>query len=198
MYDWRKMSEEERREILSLRKRGSVPWHRPVHLDAGEDFYFVSSTCYEHAPVIGATPKRMEAFSNGLLETLESCATQTHAWCVLPNHYHTLLHAQNLKVVKKALGQLHGRTSYEWNGIDNARGRKVWFDGSDRAIRSDGHFWVTMNYIHNNPVKHGYVKKWLDWPFSSAESFLTAVGREEARKIWEEYPLRDYGKGWDD
>ena len=54
-----------------------------------------------------------------------------------------------------------------------------------------------MNYIHHNPVKHGYVDKWQDWPWSSAAEFLARVGRETAEKIWREYPILDYGKKWD-
>jgi len=65
-------------------------------------------------------------------------------------------------------------------------------------MQSDGHFWASMNYVHNNPVRHGYCKRWEDWPFSSAATFLNEAGREEAARIWKTYPVLDYGKGWDD
>ena len=58
--------------------------------------------------------------------------------------------------------------------------------------------WQTANYIHHNPVRHGYVDHWQDWPFSSAVDYLAAVGREEAVRVWKAYPLLDYGAGWDD
>jgi len=64
-------------------------------------------------------------------------------------------------------------------------------------MKSERHFWTSMNYIHHNPVKHGYVKKWTDWPYSSAAKFLETVGYDEALRIWYEYPLLDYGKNWD-
>jgi putative transposase len=47
-------------------------------------------------------------------------------------------------------------------------------------------------------VHHGYVKKWEDWPFSSARDYLQAVGRQKALETWYNYPVLDYGKGWDD
>jgi putative transposase len=65
-------------------------------------------------------------------------------------------------------------------------------------MQNGEHFWATVNYIHHNPVKHGYVKSWWEWPFSSAGDFLESEGRDEAARIWKEYPLMDYGKGWDD
>jgi putative transposase len=55
-----------------------------------------------------------------------------------------------------------------------------------------------VNYIHHNPVKHGYAEKWEDWPFSSASGFLEEVGREQAVEFWKRYPVLDYGRGWDD
>jgi putative transposase len=46
-------------------------------------------------------------------------------------------------------------------------------------------------------VHHGYVKRWQDWPYSSVHQYLEQIGRERAEQIWKEYPVLDYGKGWD-
>jgi putative transposase len=67
----------------------------------------------------------------------------------------------------------------------------------EREIKSERHFLASLNYVHNNPVKHGYVKKWQDWPYSSARGYLATVGDDEAIRIWHEYPVLDYGKDWD-
>jgi putative transposase len=65
-------------------------------------------------------------------------------------------------------------------------------------MRSDSHHWATLNYIHHNPVHHGYVQRWQDWPFSSAAEYLAAIGHEQAAALWREYPVLEYGRGWDD
>jgi putative transposase len=52
-------------------------------------------------------------------------------------------------------------------------------------------------YVHHNPVHHGYVRRWQDWPWSSARQYLETVGPEEAKRIWLTYPILDYGKKWD-
>ncbi len=54
-----------------------------------------------------------------------------------------------------------------------------------------------MNYIHHNPVRHGYVERRQDWPYSSATEFLAGLSCQEAERIWREFPLDKYG-GWDD
>ena len=117
---------------------------------------------------------------------------------MLPNHYHALIETSDILGVLNDLGRMHGRLSYCWNGEENTRGRQVWCGVSERYMRTDAHFWATLNYVHNNPVHHGYAGCWQDWPFSSAQEYLAEMGRTFAEKTWREYPILDYGKGWDD
>jgi hypothetical protein len=34
--------------------------------------------------------------------------------------------------------------------------------------------------------------------FPGAQEYLAEMGRAEAARLWKEYPLLGYGKGWDD
>jgi putative transposase len=140
----------------------------------------------------------MDEFAENLVATFIRCAARCSAWCVLPNHYHALVDCGDVRDLLSDLGRLHGRSSFVWNGEDGTRGRKVFFRAAERTMRSEAHAWATINYVHNNPVRHGYVEKWMDWPWSSARQFVDQVGREEAARIWRSYPVRDYGEGWDD
>jgi putative transposase len=197
MYQWRKLSGEDQQRLLAYRKQLRRPWHSPPRYKApGNATYHITAACYEHANFIGTSPERMTAFSTALLNSLATW--HVHAWCVLPNHYHLLLSTAELHTTTKTLSLLHGRCSFSWNGEDAQRGRKVWTAPCDRCIRNDGHLWASLNYIHHNPVKHDYCEKWTDWPWSSAESYLEAVGRKEALNRWRAYPVLEYGKGWDD
>ena len=197
MYDWRKMTGQQRKETLAIRKRARTPMHSLPHLDSGPNQYMVTATCFEHKPHIGFTPERMAEFERDLLELLHNHAEETYCWCVLPYHYHTLVFSMAIKPLLRELGKLHGGTSYKWNGEEVARGRKVWFQAAETVMKSENHFWTTFNYIHNNPVKHGYVEKWQDWPFSSAAMWLDKLGRNRMLEIWEGYPPLDYGDDWD-
>ena len=194
-YLWRRLTPEKQQAILQYRKRLKRPWHRPPHYDQGVIHYHLTGACFEHQPFIGHSPERMAEFSELLLEALPEPPA---AWCVLPNHYHVLVRCPEIKTIGKILGSLHGSTSFRWNGEENQRGRKIWHSISDRAMRNTEHFWATINYIHHNPVKHGYVDQWTDWPFSSTMDYLDEVGREQAVMLWKQYPVLDYGKGWDD
>jgi len=186
-------------DLLKWRKENHQQWHRPQHRSGeGDDCYHITAACYEHAPFIGDSPERMQDFASALIETFMNAVAKIHAWCVLPNHYHVLAQTRGLHEMCDALGRLHGRMSFRWNGQDNARGRKTWCGVVDRFIRSERHFWATLNYIHHKPVRHGYVEGWTDWPYSSAKNYLEVVGRDEAARVWREFPGGDYGEGWDD
>jgi putative transposase len=65
-------------------------------------------------------------------------------------------------------------------------------------MRTEDHFFVCLNYVHNNPVKHGYVKKWQDWPFSSVHWYLENKGRDWMLDLWLNHPVLSFGEEWDD
>ena len=196
-YLWRTLSSEQQALLLNWRRDRRFPWHSPPHAIQGRGTCLLTAACLRHAPHVGRSPERLSAFCDALLTAIGPVAAGIHAWCVLPNHYHLLVSVRDLRSVSWALGKLHGRTAYQWNREECSRGRKVWHAAADRFMRSDRHFWATMNYIHHNPVRHGYVARWQDWPYSSAPEFLEGLGRDEAERIWREYPLEDYGREWD-
>jgi len=198
MYDWRKLSTEEREELLKLRKQLQRPWHSPHHVDSGTRTYHLTAACYGHADIIGASAERLSAFSESLFEVLHTHSREVSAWVVLPNHYHALVLTNDVLNLLTALGQLHGRTSFAWNGEDGRRGRQVWCKAAETVMKSEGHFHASVNYVHHNPVKHGYAKTWTEWPWSSAHDYLERIGREEAIQRWKHYPILDFGKNWDD
>ena len=131
------------------------------------------------------------------METFRPHARATFAWTVLPNHHHVLVLALDIKGLLKAIGQLHGRTSFRWNGEEALRGRQIWYRAAETEMKSERHYWATINYVLHNAVRHGYVERWQDWPYSSTARYLSEVGREEAVRRWCEYPLLDYGIDWD-
>jgi len=198
MYNWRELTEEQRDELLRQRKGKGLPWHSPPHRDfEGPTSFLITAACYEHKHVIGKNSGRMADYEEQLLEACQALCLAIFAWCILPNHYHILVRTESIDELRKALGKLHGSTSFNWNREDGEAGRKVWFNFFDRDMRSTRHRWASINYIHNNAVHHGYVERWQDWPFSSASRFIEEVGREEATRIWKEFPVLDYGKDWD-
>ena len=105
---------------------------------------------------------------------------ETIAICVLPDHIHALW----------ALPADDENFSARWNSIKGgfSRGldaqirsaskvgkrekgvwqRRYW----EHAIRDEADFQRHVDYIHYNPVKHGYVTRVADWPHSSFHRYV--------------------------
>lgn len=198
-YLWRQLTDAQREELLLHRMENRRPWHSPPHRGSEIPLsYHITAACFEHAPHIGYSPARMEETGAALLTAFDVHAAKVHAWCVLPNHYHALIFTDQVLELLATLGQMHGRLSFQWNGEERTRGRKVWYGAVEREMRGERHFWATMNYVHHNPVRHRYVKRWQDWPYGSAVEFLARMERAEVEAIWQAYPVLEYGAGWDE
>lgn len=105
------MSAEDRRIVLRERRLQQVPWHGPPHYESDSQVYLITAACYEHRHIIGYSPTRIASFEADLVAVSLSTSQQLFAWNLLPNHYHLLVHAADIKVLLSELGKLHGRTS---------------------------------------------------------------------------------------
>jgi putative transposase len=189
----------EREELVNYRREHGYPLHAPPHPFREAGAYLISAADFEHRRIMNS-PQRRTEFESSLLSTIKEIADDIIAWIVLPNHYHILIIVQSLDHVSVALKHLHGTTSREWNTEDNLTGmRRVWYKFADTYMRNDRHLHMAFNYIHYNPVKHGYVTDPYDWPWSSLQMYSQDKGRDWLQEQWQMHkPPDDFGKGWDD
>lgn len=98
------------------------------------------------------------------------------AWVVLPEHMHCLWtlppgdadFARRWKVIKFAFVRRLPRTepltaSQIKRGERGIWQRRYW----EHLIRDEQDYQRHFDYIHFNPLKHGYVQRLADWPYSS-------------------------------
>jgi putative transposase len=139
MYRWRKMSVQQRADVLQYRQANRLPWHSPPHYSSDTGVYLMTAACFEHQHVIGHNPLRMAAFEQSLLESTCAFCSDVYAWTVLPNHYHTLVKTDDVNALLESLGRLHGTSSFGWNGEESCRGRKVG-TATETGIKSERHY----------------------------------------------------------
>ena len=198
MYNWRKMTSAQRSQEQLKRRMRDYPMHSPPHfIRSDRACYHLCAANFEHRPIIGAAPGRLASFSTSLCALCSDKDNFLHTWCVLPNHWHLLIQCDNFRKMLVAIGQLHGRSSRAWNLEDNRLGRQCWHCCSNRYIRNQNHFLASRNYIFMNPVKHGYVASWKDWPYSNLPEYLDSIGEETALQCLDDYPILDMGAKWD-
>jgi REP element-mobilizing transposase RayT len=90
------------------------------------------------------------------------------AWCVMPNHVHSLF---EMLAGYSLGGILHSWKSYTAKEANRILGRRGQFwddDYFDRYIRDNDHLQNAIHYIEQNPVKAGLVTEAAQWKYSSA------------------------------
>ena len=68
----------------------------------------------------------------------------------------------------------------------------MWHNFWDTCILSETGYWTHFNYIHYNPVKHGYTNRLENWPFSSYRYYLEHKGEAWLMDAFERYPVIDF------
>lgn len=197
MYEYRKMTPEQQAEVVGERLARGFPAHSPPHPIRDQPFYLLTAACYEHKHHMRSQERRIQVLHR-LTDLFTADGMEIQAWAILPNHYHLLVHVTDFGALGGIFRQVHGATSRQWNLQDVTPGRKVWYRYADRAMRSERHYYTTLNYLHYNPVKHGYARSPYEWEESSVHWYLEYHGREWLRDLWADCPIRDYGRGWDD
>jgi putative transposase len=148
--------------------------------------YFFTVVTYERRPIF------QDAMARTLLgatmrDVAEEFPFQTFATVLLPDHLHCVW------TLPTSDSDFSGR----WNEI-KGRFTKSWLEsgGADQPVTSaqaarrrrgiwQRRFWEhtvrdetdlerCCDYIHYNPVKHGYVARLADWPWSSFHRFVRA------------------------
>jgi putative transposase len=78
VYDYRKMTPEQKAEAVEYRRLHEHPLHSPPHLQFhGQRQFFITGTCYEHQHHIGLNPERLTTFEADLLAACEKFAVST-------------------------------------------------------------------------------------------------------------------------
>ena len=99
-----------------------------------------------------------------------------HGWVVLPDHLHCVIElppndanfSTRWRLIKmnfyKALPVTELRSKVRVKrGERGIWQRRYW----EHLIRDETDFGAHMDYVHINPVKHGLVKRVVDWPYST-------------------------------
>ena len=103
------------------------------------------------------------------------------AWVVMPDHLHAIWQlpdddddfAMRWGLIKAGFSRRipkdeRIRPSRMKKGERGIWQRRFW----EHLIRDDSDRQRHVDYIHYNPVKHGYVQRAVDWPFSTFHRFL--------------------------
>lgn len=97
------------------------------------------------------------------------------SYVVLPDHMHLILRSYKYQT-GQILHSLKRNFTLNWKKINQGSiyidQKNLWQERFwEHVINYDREFINHLNYIFNNPVKHGYVESPNDWPYSSFNQY---------------------------
>ena len=158
----------------------------------GIEYYFATTTVINWQNIFAAIPC-FDVIIDSLKYCIKNKALHVHGYVIMPNHAHYLLSTEegkNLSDVMRDFGTHTSRGITEFleqeKGFDvlevfraaaEADGRgnryKVWQDGFHPiAIESERFFLEKLLYMHENPVRKGFVDRPEQWRYSSTRNYV--------------------------
>jgi REP-associated tyrosine transposase len=145
--------------------------HAPVHRFDGAGTYIVTAATLDKR-LLFAGKENLSLLENKLLSLAKAYQWNLQAWAVFPNHYHFVGRSQSdVSNLNLFLKHLHADTARDLNSRDRHEGRQVWFNFWDTKLTYERSYWARLNYVHQNPVKHGLVRVANQYPWCSAAWF---------------------------
>jgi Transposase and inactivated derivatives len=158
-----------------------------------EGLYFVTLTVRHWIDVF-----TRNEYKDIIIESLDYCrknkGLEIYAWVIMTNHVHLIIRAKEgyilqdilrdfkkntSKAVIKTINESLNESRKEWllRGFHTNDGNRFWQEGNHPIeLWTNDVIDEKLNYIHNNPVKAGFVFREQDFLYSSAADY-TGEGR---------------------
>ncbi len=143
-----------------------------AHIKGG--IYFFTVVSHDRQPIL-TDEKNILILRNAFNKVKATFPFTMSAIVVLPDHIHCIwqlpANDNNFSTRWRLIKNYFSR---EINAIKNKRHEKLVWQRRfwEHLIKDESDFEKHMDYIHYNPVKHGYTKSPADWPFSSFREMI--------------------------
>ncbi len=154
-----------------------------------EGMYFVTSTIVEWIPIFTSLP-----YFNIIIDSLNYCITHKNlllfAYVIMDNHLHLIVQGENIDKTLQSFKMYTATQIIKQLEIDNKHWllNELKFNKLKHKSKSTFQVWQEsshpqqidhydmmvqkLEYIHNNPVKRGFVEQPEHWCFSSARNYI--------------------------
>jgi putative transposase len=157
--------------------------HGPLHRLGEAGAYMVTASTYDRRFLLN-TPPRLTLVRDMLFELARETGWLLQAWAVLSNHYHFIAQSPHqAETLRPLIQKLHARSAKALNEEDQTPGRRVWFQYWDTLLTYQRSCFARLNYVHQNPVKHGLVRQAEAYPWCSAGWFARTATPAFYRRI---------------
>lgn len=163
--------------------------------------HFVTCTVLHWIPIFTRTE-----ITNIIYESLKYLQKtdnlKIYAYVILENHLHLIVSSDDLGKTMESFKKYTARCIIDLLRSKNVttildqlvfykkahksnRTYQLWQEGiAPKLIQSEQMMIERISYIHNNPVKRGYIDDPIHWRYSSAKNYAEQKGLIEIERLW--------------
>lgn len=155
--------------------------------------YFLTVVTHKRNPIL---IDNIELLRKSVKSSKEKYPYTIEAIVILPDHLHMMIRPETASQYPQIISRIkqyfsrHCDPMY-YRHISQSKSRSkegykpIWQKKYyEHSIRDDADYNTRFNYIHYNPVKHGYVTQVKDWQFSSFHQY---VNKGYYQKDWGDF-----------
>ena len=179
-----------------------MPQYRRANIPGAT--YFFTVVTYRRQALL-TDPRCRESLHNAINKVRLEMPFDIVAWVLMPDHLHTvwqlpqndkdfslrwsLIKQQVTRDCAAWLPRQNLSASRDKRGEGSLWQRRFW----EHLIRDEKDFSRHLDYLHFNPVKHGYVANVADWPYSTFHRYVKEGSYPED---WGGIAEKNEGKGF--
>ena len=169
-----------------MRARPLKDWpHAPIHrLDDTCAVYMVTGATLRKSLLFKGV-QRLSLLENEMLSLARKHQWHLQAWAIFANHYHLVARGgPNSSDLDAFLHELHSNTARKLNEGDDSIGRQVWYNFWETKLTYERSYLARLNYVHQNPVRHGLANVANQYQWCSARWFEKTATPAAIRTIY--------------
>jgi REP element-mobilizing transposase RayT len=163
--------------------------------------HFITCTILHWIPIFTRI-QTTDIIFNSLKFLKKSDNLIVYSYVILENHLHLIASSDDIGLSMKKFKSFTAKEIIKYLQKENAKTileqlafykkahktkaqYQLWQEGiSPKLIQNEKMMIDRINYIHNNPVKRGYVDEAEHWRYSSARDYEGVLGLLEVERLW--------------
>ncbi len=161
---------------------------RLPRVDVGGEIYHIINRANARLPIF-FKEEDFQLFEHIIEEAREKFTTEVLAYCLMPNHFHLVLHSHKDGDLGKYMQWLTLTHTQRWHTKNETIGTGHLYQGRYKSflIQGDKHLLSVIRYVERNPLRAKLVKKAENWGFSSLARRLS--NNPEKQKLLASWPI---------
>jgi len=161
---------------------------RPPRIVEADAIYHVLNRANARAQIFSGEGD-YRAFEEVLIEAKEKHPMRILAYCLMPNHWHFVLHPEGSEDLSSFMRWLTLTHTQRWLTSKRMIGYGHVYQGRYKSfpVQKDKHFLRVCKYVESNASRAGLSKKAEEWRWGSA--WVRIFGSPDQKQLLSEWPI---------